>query len=205
MDNELVGRENELAAAVPFLNNVCSGVCALVLEGEAGIGKTSVWRALAATAAEHGYRVLACQAEEAEARLSFVGLSDLLGEAELEVLPTLPVTQRHALAVALLREAPQAGWAADPRTVAVAFTALLAELARACPVVIAIDDLQWLDAPTAQVLAFAIRRLNGHRVGLLATWRTPRSARTTRCLRSVPSARRIPTRSRRRSRRRARR
>jgi len=182
--DDLVGRESELAAAEAFLDRVASGAAPLLVEGEAGIGKTALWRAIATRATERGYRVLACQCEQAEARLSFVGLGDLLGGQTVELPPALPELQRHALAVALLREAPRGDRAPDPRTLAVAFSSLLAELARERPVVVAADDLQWLDAPTARLLAFAARRLGGHRVGLLGTSRTPASAagrRASRC------------------------
>src|SRR5438067_172617 len=153
---EIVGRESELAIAGGFLDAARQRSCALVVEGEAGIGKTAVWGAVVAQALAQGHRVLRCQAEQAEARLSFVGLGDLLGDIPRKALQSLPGPQRDALEVALLRE-PARGRRPDPRTVSVALKSLLAHLARRGPVLIAVDDLQWLDAPTARALAFAAR------------------------------------------------
>ena len=199
MSAEIVGRERELAIAESFLENLTSGACALLIEGEAGIGKTAIWRAATDRARDRGCRVLSCHAEQAEAHLSFVGLGDLVGETADEVLPILPRTQRKALELALLRDAPPETLAPEPRAVAMGLTSLLAALARAQPVVIAVDDLQWLDAATGQLLAFAIRRLDGSPVGLLATMRTPAGstilsvssvllAKGSRAAASVPSA-----------------
>jgi DNA-binding CsgD family transcriptional regulator len=176
VEEPVVGRERELSATEPFLDRVPSGVCALVVEGEPGIGKTTIWRALGSKAAERGYRVLACQAEQTEARLSFVGLGDLVGSDASGFLAQLPDAQRLALGMVLLRDVPSDDRGADPRMVAVAFTNLLAEFARASSLLVAVDDLQWLDSSTARVLAFAIRRLHSHPVGLLVTVRSPASA-----------------------------
>ena len=174
MDTAIVGREHELAVARTVLARCRDGPGGLLLEGEAGIGKTAVWRAAGEEAAREGStRVLTCVAEQAEARLAFVGLGDLVGEVVDEVVGALAAPQREALEVALLRRASRAGRAPDPRIVGVALRSLLVELARAGPVVVAVDDLQWLDAATARALAFAARRLNGHPVGLLATVRVP--------------------------------
>lgn len=145
----------------------------MLIGGEAGIGKTVLWQAVAARARARGYCVLSCRCEQAEAQLSFVGLADLIGGAAPRVLDALPELQRQALAAALLREAPQGGGDLDPRTVATGFTAAVANLAGVSPVVIAIDDVPWLDAPTARVLSFALRRLAGSHVGWLCTSRTP--------------------------------
>jgi DNA-binding CsgD family transcriptional regulator len=163
----LVGREPELGAAGEFLAGLRAGPRGLVIEGEAGIGKTAVWRAALAEAEASGCRVLQCVAEQAEARLSFVGLTDLAADVADELLPALPAPQREALEVVLLRGA---GRAPDPKAVGMGLRSLLVE---AAPVVVAIDDAQWLDPGTARALAFAIRRLAGHRVGILATLRVP--------------------------------
>ena len=76
MDAAIVGRSEELAVARAFLAGVRDGPRGLLLEGEAGIGKTAVWRAVLEEAKMQGYRVLMCVAAEADARLSFVGLND---------------------------------------------------------------------------------------------------------------------------------
>jgi hypothetical protein len=79
MDSAHVGREKVREVANDFLAGAREGPRGLLVEGEAGIGKTAVWRAALDEAAAQRYRVLACVAEQAEARLSFAGLSDLLG------------------------------------------------------------------------------------------------------------------------------
>ena len=173
MESGVIGRDEELARARAFLGGLGSGPRALVIEGEAGIGKTAVWLQALDEAAARGCRVLRCAGEEAEARLSFVGLNDLIGDAIDAFLPALPAPQREALEVALLRRASGQGREPEPKAVAIALRSLLVELARASPVVVAVDDVQWLDAATARALAFAARRLDARPVGVLATVRAP--------------------------------
>jgi len=168
----VVGRERELAEAGSALLGVREGSCALVIEGEPGIGKTAVWSAIAAEVARQGFTVLACRSSATDAQTAFAGLCDLLDPAPDSVLAALPALQREALESALLPESWK-GRAPDPRTVAVAFRSVLIELARCGPVAVAVDDVQWLDPPTARALTFAARRLDGHRVCLLGTLRTP--------------------------------
>src|ERR671934_2162877 len=100
----LLGREAEFALLRAFLERRPEdGAAALVLEGEAGIGKTALWRAATEAARERGFRVLRARPSEAERTLSFAALSDLLGDAH-EVIEQLPTVQRRPLAVALLLE-----------------------------------------------------------------------------------------------------
>jgi DNA-binding CsgD family transcriptional regulator len=173
MDAGVIGRDEELALARAFLGGLAAGPRALVIEGEAGIGKTAVWLSALDEAATRGCRVLRSAGEESEARLSFVGLNDLIGDTVEPFLPALPAPQRDALEVALLRRASGAGRGPEPKAVAIALRSLLVEVARVSPVVIAVDDLQWLDAATVRALAFAVRRLERHPVGVLATVRAP--------------------------------
>lgn len=142
----------------------------LVLVGEAGIGKSVLWRAAVDEAAAQGLLVLQFAAVESERSLAYCGLSDLLAGVLADALPGLPDTQRRALEVALLLREPERQ-ALDRRTVGTAVLALLAELARRQPVLVAVDDLQWLDPPSAAALAFALRRLPG--VAAVGTARTP--------------------------------
>jgi len=158
-----------LTRASAFLDELADGTAALCFEGEPGIGKTAVWRATTEQATRRGYRLLACRPDQAEARLSFVGLSDLLKDVSGAVLHALPETQRHALALALLLETPRDGRAPDARALAMAFTSALNELARTAPLVVAVDDFQWLDPSSARLLAFAFRRLPTRTIGLLCT------------------------------------
>jgi AAA ATPase domain len=115
---ELIGREEELGLVHAFLGCQRTGAAALVLEGEAGIGKSTLWSAGLAAARERGLCVLSARPAEAEQGLAYAGLGDLL-EGELDrVLPSLPAPRRRALWVALLVEG--SGDGVDPRTVAVA-------------------------------------------------------------------------------------
>lgn len=143
-----------------------------MIEGDAGIGKTAVW----STAVGFAGRALVCVADEAEARLSYAGLADLLTNVADEVLPALPAPQREALEVALLRRRGASGRPPDPRAAGVALWAALTALASEGPIVVAVDDLQWLDATSARALSFALRRLHGRPVGVLATVRSPLTA-----------------------------
>ena len=166
----VVGRDRELAAVAAFLDAVRSGPCGLVLEGVAGIGKTTVWSAGVALAAGRSYTVLPARPAESEATLSFAALGDLLDGVLDRALPELPPPQRRALEVALLRADP-GGSPPEQRAVAVAFLGVIRHVAAAGPVVVAVDDLQWLDAPSARVVEFALRRLGQERAGLLASVR----------------------------------
>src|SRR5206468_10102665 len=98
-----IGRDEELAVLRAFATDL-AGPSALVVEGEAGIGKTTLWRAGVDYARDAGWCVLTCQASEPETQLSFAGLSDLLAPIVDDVLSTLPAPQRRALRVALLLE-----------------------------------------------------------------------------------------------------
>jgi DNA-binding CsgD family transcriptional regulator len=169
-----VGREAELAEVDLFLGQACAASCALALEGDAGIGKTTIWQETVDRARGAGMLVLACRPAAAEAKLSFSGLSDMLACVQEPAFAALPDLQRNALEVALLRSAPESP-ALDARLVATALLTLIRELARRTAVLLALDDAQWLDGPTAGVLTFAIRRLDREPVGVLCASR-PRAA-----------------------------
>jgi DNA-binding CsgD family transcriptional regulator/tetratricopeptide (TPR) repeat protein len=171
MPGKVAGRERELEAASAFLDAMARCPAALVFAGEPGIGKTTVWGETVTRARGRGYLTLCARPAEAEAGLAFAALADLFEPVIDEVLPGLPAPQRRAVAVALLREDPGRG-RFDQRTVAAGVLSAFRLLAASAPVVAAIDDLQWLDRPTARVLDFAFRRLAQSRVGLLACERT---------------------------------
>ncbi len=166
---ELVGRQWEMAGADRFLDAVSAGPAALVLEGESGIGKTTIWRAAVDAARKRSYRVLVCRASESESALSFLGLGDLLDNVSDAMLDALPEAQRRALELALLRSAEEG----SPDRVAVArgTLAVLRAASSETPVVLAFDDVQWLDAPSADVVRFVVHRLTAERLGLLASMR----------------------------------
>jgi AAA ATPase domain len=162
----ILGRDAELAKVQSFLESVPRGPSALLLEGAAGIGKTTLWHAGVSFARAGGHRVLSCRAAESEARLSYAALGDLF---DFE-LPDLPAPQKRALDAALLR-AEIEGAPPDQRAVAVASLGVLRALAAPAPVVVAIDDVQWLDVPSARVLAFVVRRLEAAPIRFLVALR----------------------------------
>ena len=171
---DLVGREEEVAALAEFLDARTRLPGVLLLEGEAGIGKTTLWRRGAELAAERGYRLVSCKGSSSEAQLSFVALGDLLGDALAGGAAGASDPQAKALAVALLVEEAE-GSSQDQRAIALAFVGALRLLARSQPVAVAIDDVQWLDRPSAFVLEFALRRLRGEAVAFLLTRRQEES------------------------------
>ncbi len=168
-----VGRKAELSSIARFLERVPGGPYALVIEGEAGIGKTTVWVEAARVAEESGLRMLKARPAESEANLSYAALSDLVGIAFDEVRGVLPAVQERALASVLLRAEPAAD--APSRTTATALVGVLTLLADQEPVLLAVDDVQWLDPATQQVLTFALRRLPQRLGVLLARRATPGS------------------------------
>ena len=153
----LVGRDVELHALRKALSARPAPI-GVLLEGEAGIGKTALWLAAIAEAEERDLQVLTARPVEAETGLSHAALGDLLVSVVDEVGDEIPPPQRHALDVALLRAAPEAG-PVDPRAVGAATLAVLRASARRARLALAIDDIQWLDRPSVRVLSFVLRRL----------------------------------------------
>ena len=161
---------------------------ALVIEGEAGIGKTTLLREAVAAAADAGASVLMAWPAPAEAELAFSGLGDLLADALDEVVPELPEPQAKALEIALLRR--QAGRrAVDAHTVSAGVLSALRTLAKRNPVMVAVDDVQWLDRGTAAALAFAFRRLSGGGVRLVASLRVEHASVQPELIESLPPER----------------
>jgi DNA-binding CsgD family transcriptional regulator len=160
----LVGRDDELRAIVSVLDAPEHLPGAVVLPGEAGIGKTTLWVAGIDAAAERGYRVLSSRPTGAETRFSFTGLSDLL-EGAGHVVAELPPIQRRALEAALLLGEAEVD--ADDRAVTAAFLAALRRLASESPVCLAVDDVQWLDAASRAALGYALARLERDQVAAL--------------------------------------
>jgi DNA-binding CsgD family transcriptional regulator len=167
---DVIGRESELATIHRFLDAIEPGPTAVLLSGDAGIGKTTVWRRGLDGALERGYRTLSCSPVEAETRLSYTVLGDLVEPVLDESLPTLPEPQRAALEVALLRS-PRTGGRADQRAVSLAVLGCIRAVASTTPVVVAIDDAQWMDLPSARVLQFVVRRLRDEPIGVLTAVR----------------------------------
>jgi DNA-binding CsgD family transcriptional regulator len=166
LGSEIVGRDEERAMLAAFLSRAPDAPSALVLEGEAGIGKSTLWLDGVDLARARGLRVLSSRPAEAERALVHVGLGDLLEDVLDDALPALAVPRRRALGVAMLRD-DASGTPVDHRAVALAVRDVLQQLGKAEPVVVAIDDVQWLDASSSYALAFALRRLPASHVLVL--------------------------------------
>ena len=166
----IVGREAELGALHSFLESA-GAPRALVLAGEPGIGKTTLWEAGVAAARDRGLRVLAARGSGAETRLSFAALIDLLDGVGADELAGLPPPQLHALEVALLRADATAGAPPEAHAISIGFLNAVRALAARGPLLVAIDDLQWVDAASGDVLAFAARRLEAEPVSFLVARR----------------------------------
>ncbi len=141
----------------------------MVVEGEAGMGKTTFLWSVAEAAAAKGFRVLSTAGALAEARYAYAAVADLLDTVDTAVLADLPAVQRTALERVLLLAGD--GPPTNERTVATAFLSVLQLLGVDAPVLVIIDDTQWLDSSSQVVFGYAGRRLGG-RVGVLASVRT---------------------------------
>ena len=181
MDFRPVGRDAEIAEIWAFFSAAAGASAALAITGDAGIGKTVVWQHVL-QAAGRSSTVLSCRPVPAERPLTFSALDDLFGEVAEQVLPALPGPRRRAVEVGLLRDVspgplsaglPHAGrWPPEPRVLARGVLDALRILSRDAPVMIAVDDAQWLDRPSARVLEFCCRRLQREPVSILLTFRT---------------------------------
>ncbi|MCT7661833.1 ATP-binding protein [Mycobacterium deserti] len=170
MPTRVVSRRAESAAIENLLASVSSGPSALTVEGEAGIGKTTLWLAALERARELGFRVLSTRAAPTESALAYSSLAGLLEAVDEAVLADLPPPQRLAVGRVLSRVGVD-GPVTDQRAAAAGFVSVVERLAEASPVFVGIDDLQWLDSPSALVVSSAARRLTGP-VAFLATVRT---------------------------------
>src|ERR1700704_5606935 len=140
---------------------------ALVLRGDAGVGKSALLEYLAQHAS--GCGLARTVGVESEMELAYAGLQQLCAPF-LDRLERLPGPQRDALGTAFgLRD----GDAPDRFLVGLAVLSLLADIAEKRPLVCIVDDAQWLDAASAQALAFVARRLVGESVGLVFAEREP--------------------------------
>lgn len=145
------------------------GPSALVIEGEAGIGKTTLWLGACRRARERGDHVATSRPSQAESVLAYAGIADLLADVDPDLIESLPELQRLAVNRVMLRTDAE-GPPTDQRILAAAVVAVLAALTRDAPVLLGIDDVQWLDSTSRTVVAFVARRLTG-RVKILVTER----------------------------------
>ena len=173
----LIGRQHERAELGRLVTSISDGARALVLVGPAGAGKTALWT-YGRQAAGSLARVLTCRSAGLATRVSYSGLSDLLVSLRAE-MESLSSDERHALMTATHR-AHLDDAAIDNTAVALAASRLLGLAAARDPLVLAIDDLQWLDPSSTRVIGFALRRLAVHPIGVLATQRDPFGAEALR-------------------------
>jgi DNA-binding CsgD family transcriptional regulator len=171
----VIGRDPELEAVAAFLAKTGSGFAELTLDGEAGIGKTTVWWEALRLASATGARVLVTRPSESEATLSFAALGDLFDDVDNAMIGELPIPQREAIAAALVR-APAPPGGIDERALCASVLSLLRLMSAQRPLVVGVDDVQWLDPPSARVLSFAVRRLRAEPVALVMTLRTGTAA-----------------------------
>jgi DNA-binding CsgD family transcriptional regulator len=168
----LLGRRSECAALDELVASVRSGPSrALVLRGEAGVGKSALLEYLGQHAS--GCGIARATGVEAEMELAYAGLQQLCAPF-LDRLEHLPGPQRDALGTAF---GLRGGDAPDRFSVGLAVLSLLSEVAEERPLICIVDDVHWLDAASAQALAFVARRLGAEAVGLVFAEREPSSER----------------------------
>jgi DNA-binding CsgD family transcriptional regulator len=169
--HELIGRDRELAAIDSLLASGASSSRTLILLGDAGMGKTALLEVAGTRAASSGCRVLSATGVELEQELAFAGLHQLFRPV-LPALEQLPPPQAAALRCAFGLD--------DSRTpdrflIGLATLTLLAEVSDQDPVLVTIDDPQWLDRSSVEALAFAVRRLDAERVAVVIASRDEES------------------------------
>ncbi len=168
---ELIEREQECAVLDALVDRLRESGGAVVVRGEAGIGKSVLLQRVRRRAALHGARPLGTVGVESEAELAFAGLHQLLRPV-MGALAQLPQAQRQTLEAAL-------GLGVDLKPdsfgVAVAAFQLICEAADSVPLVLIVDDAQWLDRSTLSVIAFIGRRLEAEHVALVAAIRSGQS------------------------------
>jgi DNA-binding CsgD family transcriptional regulator len=166
----LVARDDELEAIRRLVDRAGGTTGALVLEGEPGVGKTSLWEQGIVLGRDRGTRVLVARASEAETRLPFAGLIDLFDEVATEELRSVPAPQLHALEVAFYRAEADEHPPTD-HLVSLALLSAVRVLAAHERVLVAIDDVQWLDRSSHDALAYVARRLQAENVTVLLSRR----------------------------------
>jgi DNA-binding CsgD family transcriptional regulator len=158
MSVEIVGREEELRSMRAFFERASEGPAALILEGGAGMGKSTLWLLGVDEARKRGFRVLRSRPAEAERGLAFAGLGDLFEDVLDEIVSRLPSPRRRALEAALL--VIETDESVDPRALGVAVRNALEILAADERLVVAVDDVQWFDRSSESALSFALRRVD---------------------------------------------
>jgi DNA-binding CsgD family transcriptional regulator len=160
-----------MARLESFLADVSGGPKLLLLEGDAGIGKTTLLEYGRNAAAELGQIVLSTSPVETEMPLAYAGLADLLETVPRAMVDALPLPQRDALCQAVFQNEPTSE-PVQRRAMSMAVRALFQGMAQTSPVVVVVDDLPWLDPPSARILSFVLRRMHREPLGFLAAART---------------------------------
>jgi predicted ATPase len=164
------GRDEERGRLEELLDRGRTSLCGLALEGAPGIGKTTLWRAAVADARRRGFRVLSTAPAEPDYALAFAGLGDLFEDLPADGWGALAEPQRRALEAALFVGSSTVG-ADHPQALPRATLSVLRNPSLGGPLVVAIDDEQWLDGASARVLGFALCRLREEPVCVLLTRR----------------------------------
>jgi DNA-binding CsgD family transcriptional regulator len=170
MAEEIIGRREELLVLGEFVEAVPAGGAALLFEGDAGIGKTALWQEGVCLSRARGFRVLEARAAQSESQMAFATIGDLFAPVLEGTLPRLVPVQRRALEIAFLMREPDVA-PPEGRLLAAALLSIVRLLAEDRPLVLALDDAQWIDASSADLLRFVLRRLEAEPVGVLATAR----------------------------------
>lgn len=150
----------------------------VALHGPAGIGKSALLDAVAATAAARGEAVLRLRPAQTERGLPYAGIADLIAQLPPEATAALPPAQRAALSALRQGVPARAGTPALARRLVLPL--LLAHCARTRPLLLVLDDVQWLDPESAELVGFAMRRRPGPRVRVIAAERRPGRRRAAR-------------------------
>lgn len=165
---DLLGRRAERRTLEQLLVDSQTGRSgALIVRGQAGIGKSAMLAFARGTAASSGFRVVTSVGAESETQFAFAGLHQLCGPL-LDHTGVLPEPQQAAINVAF---GLRSGAAPDRFLVGLAVLNLLAEAAEHVPLLCLVDDAHWLDDASPQVLAFVARRIEAERIALVFAWR----------------------------------
>ncbi len=187
----VLGREVEIARIDAYLARADARPLALVIEGEAGIGKSTLWHLAVDRARAVGRTVLVARPVEAETGQSYAAIADLVSPIASDALHGLPEPQRRALAEVLLLEPASGDRPVDPRAVGAAVSGAIRSAASTAPVVIAIDDVTWLDRASARVVSGVVRRLEDLPVAIVVTQRSSVTAEDTLGLEGALGAERL--------------
>ncbi|AEV83821.1 LuxR family transcriptional regulator [Actinoplanes sp. SE50] len=157
----------------------------VALCGPPGIGRTALLDAVAEQAVARGELLLRLRPARGERTLAYAGVADLVRQVPPDVVAALPPAARHAIAGLRQGRPPRSGAPAPARRLLLA--TLLAHCSRLAPVLLVLDDVQWLDPESAALITFAMRRRPGSRVRALTAERRPDPAGRRRAARLCPA------------------